>query len=388
MSNDSPKIDLNNLDKSGWKTYRFDEICQSISERIDPTTTDLDTYIGLEHLDSESIHIRRTGKPSDVKGQKLRFYPGDVIFGKRRAYQRKAAVATMHGFCSAHAMVLRANPEVIDPQLFPFFLHSDTFMDRAVDISVGSLSPTINWKTLSKQKYPLPPKEEQKTLFALLHAADNLVQANLSALRKVDLLTQSYRSEVFTRSEWPEIKLKNLFSVQLGKMLSPKAKLGINSFPYLANANVQWDSFDLSKLSEMDFSEKDQKKYSLQYGDLLICEGGDVGRSAVWKNERSPCFYQKALHRLRPLTEMSSEVMLQFMLWGKSAGIFTGHTGHSTIAHLTASTLKELTVPVPPPSEIPRIEKQFASLKSITYKSDETIENSRVLQKSLSNQIF
>ena len=84
---DEMAIDLNNMDKSEWKTYRFDEIAQNISERIDPNNTDLKVYIGLEHLDSGSIHIKRSGTPDDVNGQKLRFYKGDVIFGRRRAYQ-------------------------------------------------------------------------------------------------------------------------------------------------------------------------------------------------------------------------------------------------------------------------------------------------------------
>lgn len=141
MAAQMENIDLNNLDKSGWKTYRFDQIAKSISERVDPNNTDLKIYVGLEHLDAENIHIKRYGTPDDVDGQKLRCYPGDVIFGKRRAYQRKAAVVDFDGFCSAHAMVLRANPSVIHPRLFPFFLHSDNFMYRAIDISVGSLSP-------------------------------------------------------------------------------------------------------------------------------------------------------------------------------------------------------------------------------------------------------
>ena len=118
------------------------------------------------------MHIKRFGTWDDVNGQKLRCYPGDVIFGRRRAYQRKAAITTVDGFCSAHSLVLRANPEVIEPKLFPFFLHSDLFMHRAVDISVGSLSPTINWGTLKHQEFLLPPKDQQAKLAELLWAMD------------------------------------------------------------------------------------------------------------------------------------------------------------------------------------------------------------------------
>ena len=163
-------IDLNNLDKSNWQTYSFDQIAKSITERIDPNNTDLEIYIGLEHIDAESIHIKRMGSRDDVNGQKLRCYPGDVIFGRRRAYQRKAAIATVDGFCSAHSLVLRAIPEVIDPKLFPFFLHSDLFMHLAVDISVGSLSPIINWETLKHQEFMLPPKDQQASFICIHHA--------------------------------------------------------------------------------------------------------------------------------------------------------------------------------------------------------------------------
>lgn len=225
---------FNNLDKSDWKTYRFDEICQSISERVDPTNTDLETYIGLEHLDSESIHIRRTGEPSDVKGQKLRFYPGDVIFGKRRAYQRKAAVATMHGFCSAHAMVLRANPEVIDPQLFPFFLHSDAFMDRAVDISVGSLSPTINWRELSSQTFFLPESETQIKLLKLFRLADIYSE---QVLNELNVLTTT-KNSIFN-----QLRAKSLESYQVLGELAEKITSGgtpARTQPEYFNGDISW----------------------------------------------------------------------------------------------------------------------------------------------------
>ena len=179
-------IDLKNIDKSDWQTFRFDKIAQKISERVDPNETDLDTYIGLTHIDGEDIHIRRTGTSDDVKGTKLRFYPGDVIFGRRRAYQRKAAIATMHGFCSAHALVLRANPDVIDLKLFPFFLHSDQFMHRAVDISVGSLSPTINWGKLKVQEFQIPPKEKQAHLAELLWSLDDVIENEKQLLERLE----------------------------------------------------------------------------------------------------------------------------------------------------------------------------------------------------------
>lgn len=194
----SPKIDLKNLDKSEWKTYRFDEIAKHISERVDPNNTDLTTYIGLEHIDPESLHIRRFGSPDDVNGTKLKFYKGDIIFGRRRAYQRKAGIAKMDGFCSAHALVLRANPEVIDARLFPFFLHSDLFMNRAVDISVGSLSPTINWGALKHQQFRLPPQNMQTKFAKLLLSSDNYIEKMKMLLVQEERLRDTSREKLYT----------------------------------------------------------------------------------------------------------------------------------------------------------------------------------------------
>ncbi|MDL1985781.1 MAG: restriction endonuclease subunit S [Deltaproteobacteria bacterium] len=161
--------------KKGWQIVKFGEIAKNISKRVNPSETDLEVYVGLEHLDPQSLRITRHGVPSDVKGQKLRVRPGQIIFGKRRAYQKKVAVADFDGICSAHAMVLEAIPGKIIPELLPFFMQSDMFMDRAVAISEGSLSPTIKWKTLAIQEFPLPPLERQKKILEVLEKVEETV---------------------------------------------------------------------------------------------------------------------------------------------------------------------------------------------------------------------
>ncbi|TMW74614.1 type I restriction endonuclease subunit S, partial [Thauera sp. UPWRP] len=119
--------------KPGWKVWRFDQIATNVNERVDnPSESGMEHYVGLEHLDSDSLKIRRWGSPDDVEATKLVFRKGDIIFGRRRAYQRKLGVAEFDGICSAHAMVLRAKPDVVLPEFLPFFMQSDVFMNRAV----------------------------------------------------------------------------------------------------------------------------------------------------------------------------------------------------------------------------------------------------------------
>jgi restriction endonuclease S subunit len=160
-------------DRKGWRTLPLGEFARSINERVEPSEAAEDIYVGLEHLDPQDLHIRRWGKGSDVIGTKLRFRKGDIIFGRRRAYQRKLAVAEFDGICSAHAMVVRAKPEVVLPEFLPFLMISDRFMNRAVEISVGSLSPTINWKTLKREEFCLPPLDQQRRIAEILWAFDD-----------------------------------------------------------------------------------------------------------------------------------------------------------------------------------------------------------------------
>lgn len=168
---------------------KFGDIAENIAVRVKPSESDSDIYVGLEHLDPETLHLKKWGHPSDVEGDKLRFWKGDIIFGRRRAYQRKLAIADFDGICSAHAIVLRAKTENIRPDFLPFFLQSDMFMERAIGISVGSLSPTINWKTLREEEFPLPPLQEQKRIAEILWEADETVERWNKAIHELRQLS-------------------------------------------------------------------------------------------------------------------------------------------------------------------------------------------------------
>ena len=166
----------NHLNENDFETVRFDRIAVNISERVEPKKTDLTTYVGLEHLDADNLKIERTGTPEDVIGTKLKIYEGDIIFGKRIAYLRKVAVSHFDGIASAHSMILRANETTIERCFLPYFLQSDAFMNRAVQISEGSLSPTIKSKTLAQQEFVLPKKEKQKELVKVFQQFDTTIE--------------------------------------------------------------------------------------------------------------------------------------------------------------------------------------------------------------------
>ena len=155
---------------------------------------------------------------------------------------------------------------------------------------------------------------------------------------------------VINNRNWPTYKLSALSTSRLGKMLDSKKQTGENTFPYLANFNVRWFEFDLSSMNQMDFSEADQAEFSLKDGDLLVCEGGEVGRCAVWHNQLQKCFYQKALHRVRCNTD---RILPNYLAWWfkmqSDKDAFESISGaKATIAHLPGIKLKNLDVPLPP----------------------------------------
>ena len=372
-----------------WKRVKFGEITRCVNDRVDdPKAAGVDRYVGLEHLDPESLSIRRWGTPDDVESTKLRFKPGDIIFGKRRAYQRKLAVADFEGICSAHAMVLRAKPDAVVPEFLPFFMQSDLFMERAIAISVGSLSPTINWKTLAAEEFALPSLEEQRRLVALLTArrevVDRLRDASHAGMRMRDSLVRNLY-ERGTRGErlkstsvglvpesWSVEELGERFTIQLGKMMSEGARAGANGgtqVPYLRNANVQWNRLDLEDVSTMSFTEKEREKFALRPGDILACEGRHVGKSAIWHDEIPGVCYQKALHRLRPKGQDLPAFLLHCLYYCSITGRFVALTGETTIPHLPAEKLRAMEIAFPTIEEqreiadaINELDRELASL--------------------------
>ena len=177
--------------------YRFEQIAINSTEKKKPVEEDRFTYLGLEHLDSGSLKVTRFGSDVAPIGEKLVMRKGDVLFGKRRAYQKKVAIAPFDGIFSAHGMVLRPNVEVIAPDFFPLFISSDYFLDAAIKISVGSLSPTINWRDLKILEFDLPDLETQRKLAAVLWSINDTMESYKKLISATDELVKSQFMEQF-----------------------------------------------------------------------------------------------------------------------------------------------------------------------------------------------
>lgn len=250
-------------------TYRFDEIAINSTKKKKPTEEDKVHYIGLEHIDPGCFNIVRWGSDVAPTGDKLLMQKGDVLFGKRRAYQRKVGIAPFDGIFSAHGMVLRPNTEIIDANYFPFFISSDRFMETAVRISVGGLSPTINWKDLAKQKFDLPTLEEQKVLADKLWAAYRLKEGYKKLLAATDEMVKSQFIEMFKNSE--KIALGNMATFVNGSAFKPD-DWSTEGVPIVRIQNLTQDD------STYNYYNGDMtKKVIIDSGDIIISWSATLG---------------------------------------------------------------------------------------------------------------
>jgi type I restriction enzyme, S subunit len=292
--------------KSASRRFRFSDLAICVNDRVDnPSEAGVDRYVGLEHLDSESLRIRRWGAPTDVEATKLRFRKGDIIFGRRRAYQRKLAVADFDGICSAHAMVLRARSEVVLPEFLPFLMQSDLFMERALSISVGSLSPTINWKTLAQEEFIVPSLEEQNGFVEMLSAVEECIFSVTEAAEAASVLAEAFVQQALSsiqQKTGPVVQLGDVADVQYGFTVNASRRNVAVQRPYLTVSNVQRGVIDLTHLKETGLIGGDER-FELRLGDILVVEGhadpNEIGRAAIWGCSAKGVLHQNHLIRVR-----------------------------------------------------------------------------------------
>ena len=390
------KIDLKNLDKSSWKSFKFEEIAQKISKTVKPEEAEVDIYVGLEHLDAEDIHIRRKGVPADVKGGKLRCYPGDIIFGKRRAYQRKAAIVDFDGICSAHAFIFRANSEVIDPKLFPFFLHSDQFMHRMVDISVGGLSPTINWGDLKNQEFLLPPKDQQVHLAKLLWAMDEVIEKEKNLLNRSEISKSTFIEGLLTGSirlggfydPWQKFSMDELAKYRRGSFPQPYGSKEwydeINGSPFVQVYDIDYN-LKLKKETKAKISEKAKPmSVFVPKGTLIISIQGSIGRVAVTQYDayvdRTILIFQDFLKEI-DFKYFTYTIQRIFRIAEKTAP-------GATIKTITKEALSRFEINLPSFEEQKLIGERLSLIDQTVIEIKMKIEATQSLQKSLINQVF
>ena len=290
--------------------------------------------------------------------------------------------------------VFKVSPELENQYLY-YFLKSDIGHTLITSKAEGSVRDNLKITMLAEFSIPLPPLEEQKHIAAVLDKCTALIAKHKRMLEKYDTIIKSRFIEMFgdiiqNTKNWELKSFTEIAKSRLGKMLDSKKQTGKEKYPYLANFNVQWFRFNLENLNEMDFSEADRIEFALKDGDLLVCEGGEVGRCAVWHNQIENCFFQKAVHRVRLNMDLvHPDYMAYWFKFRSDFNSFDDIVGSkATIAHLTREKLKLLQIPVPPLS----LQNDFAAFVQQIDKSkfavQKSLEKAETLYKSLMQEYF
>lgn len=340
------------------------EVCEFIRNGVSVKQSDNAQGLPITRIETIAnwaVNLEKCGYADVKPGQHDDYLlqSGDILvshinstkhLGKCALFESEKDV--IHGM---NLLNLRLNKEQAFPKYIYHTLCSDNFrrqIPRITKDSVNQSSFTVtNFKEL---EIPLPPLEEQKRIAAILDKADAIRRKRQQAIELADQFLRSVFLDMFgdpvtNPKGWELRKIGEVSTSRLGKMLDAKHQTGEYPRAYLRNPNVQWRKIVLDDLKAMDFSPKDQKEFSLSYGDVLICEGGEVGRAAIWRNDLEDCYFQKALHRVRPNSKaITSEYLCDLMWFYAHRGGLDDHVTSATIAHLTGVKLKNIEIPVPP----------------------------------------
>ncbi|WP_345889377.1 restriction endonuclease subunit S [Shewanella algae] len=375
----------------GSQLLKFGDVAEHISERANPVPGDEKRYIGLEHLDSGSLQIKRWGSDVVLKGQKLAIKKGDILFAKRNAYLKRVALAPFDGIFSAHGMVMRPTGNKILPEFLPYFMQSDAFMNRAIAISEGSLSPTIKWKTLESQEFEFPPIESQKRALRLLEKINQCIEcyeeASLSASELCESIIGSELSKLGKEctTVGDLIDSGDIIEIQDGNHGNdhPKASEYVSSgIPFVMASDLSFGKVDMAGCKKLAKDRADKLRIGFSYpGDILLSHKGTVGLVAVTPavSDYIMLTPQVTYYRVNESGRLLAKFLEVYFRSRSFQKILKSLSAQSTRAYIGITAQKKLPVPllsVNKQSEIINIWNQFQN--EATLLSDAKSKSTRL----------
>ena len=279
--------------------------------------------------------------------------------------------------------------ETLHPKFLFYFCQSFNF--KALDKS--TTIPSLAKRDLLNIEMPVPPLPDQERIVARIEELFSQLDAGVAELKTAKERLKVYRQAVLKEAfgkVTTHTPFGEIIDARLGKMLDKEKNTG-NFHKYLRNINVRWFSFDLSDLLEMRIEADEIEKYSVSHNDLIICEGGEPGRCAVWDKQDS-IFYQKALHRVRFLDNSNPRFYMYYLWFSAQAGqLFRYFTG-TGIKHLTGQSLSKVIVPTADrnvqDSIVAEIESRLSVCDSIQKTVDTALQEAEALRQSILKKAF
>ncbi len=370
-------IRVSNVDKKFYASEKPIKLCNY-----------MDVYAN-EYVTDRIQFMEASATPAEIERFSLK--SGDVIITKDSETPDDIGIPAVIAdqirdlICGYHLALIRPNKDKLDSIYLAKQLSTARVARHFAIHASGSTRYGLSISTIESVEIPTPPKREQTKIAEILSTVDLAIEQTEVLIAKQQRIKTGLMQDLLTRGidehgnlrseqthqfkdsplgripvEWAIKRIGDVFEIQLGKMLSQKATEGRYPFYYLGNKNVQWDYVDTSGLQQMDFSERERSKFELVLGDILVCEGGEVGRTAIWRGDVESCYYQKAVHRLRPIDkQFLPDLFPRFMKWCINNGLLSDYTSQTSIAHLTQEKLAAVPIMVPTIPEQKKINDIF-----------------------------
>jgi type I restriction enzyme S subunit len=378
--------------KPGWRKVKFGDVVRLSKARSqDPLADGYERYVGLEHLEPGDLRIRSWGNVADGTTFTSVFKPGQVLFGKRRAYQRKVAVADFSGVCSGDIYVLESqDANVLLPDLLPFICQTDAFFEHAVGTSAGSLSPRTNWSSLADFEFVLPSMDEQLRTIALLDAIRGQYEAEQHLLRSLDILYFSAIDDCYRKAKG---QLKKLDSVTV------KIVDGVHKTPTYSQSGIPFLVVEnLTRGPGLDFThtrfvtEDDHrelfKRANPERGDVLVSKDGTLGVARLVDTDTEfSIFVSVAL--LKPNKDMLLGAYLRYFFDCSEFRRRIGQkTSGSAIKHIHLVDFRQTEIPIPSLEQQQAIASQIGEIEQARLITTDQIKRTKYLLDGLGKSLI
>ena len=355
--------------KPDWRRVKFGDVVRLSKARCaDPLAEGIERFVGLEHLEPSDLRIRSWGNVADGVTFTSMFEPGQVLFGKRRAYQRKVAVADFSGVCSGDIYVLESqDADALLPELLPFICQTDAFFEHAVGTSAGSLSPRTNWTSLADFGFVLPSKGEQRRIVFMLGALEENLVALDAALASAITLEFSRLEDALDSVPCDRlVPVEKLVTTGPRNGHSPKVNADSRGYPTLSLSAVR-DGRIITEgnVKYAEVTDEQAAAFALKEDDVLVVRGNGnkllTGKCGIVDAVSKACFYPDLLIRL----QFDSDVMrpqfaaLQWNTPSTHKRLLSRAKSTNGIWKINGSDIRQHTL------KVPAIEMQDALLEEI-----------------------
>lgn len=379
---------------------RFADLVHLSSTRTaDPLAAGIERFVGLEHIEPENLHIRSWGNVVDGTTFTSTFKPGQVLFGKRRAYQRKVAVADFEGVCSSDIYVFESkDPDKLLPELLPFICQSEGFYQYAIKTSAGSLSPRTNWKHLAEYEFSLPSVDEQRRIADLLWAADDVITRHQEMLSNFRQLWVSTAAHHFSQTGGQnELKLGDLLEYgsdgPFGSKLKTKHYTD-DGARVVRLQNIQENYFDDTDKAyiSLEYYQNELIRYTVNPRDVLVAGLGDesirAGRACIAPDYLGEAINKADCYCLRPKSSLDSKYLVAFLNSPYGLRQSESFAQGTTRFRLNLGNIKRMRISLPELNIQVAVAEKLHEIQRCTELEEQHIEKSMELKKNLLNKLL